>query len=156
MGKFKALNKVVDVKWILKQKDKYAFLFKLVLRNPKLKNDDIVMPVLQFSKCTKIINPVTDNGRIIRCDFCEIAMNEVDLALLDAQYDLSGGAAIFDLYYCHKDYLPRWFTDYVYYRYEDNGGKWPCSQQAYRRWRFQTIHISCSETRIKEGKKSFA
>lgn len=119
MGKFKALNKVVDVKWILDQKENYAFLFKLVLRNPKLKNDDIVMPVLQFSKCTKIINPVTDNGRIIRCDFCEIAMNEIDLALLDAQYDLSGGAAIFDLYYCHKDYLPRWFTDYVYKCYED-------------------------------------
>lgn len=118
MGKFKKLDDIVDVDWILKQKDEYAFLFRIIFKNPRLKNDDIVMPVMQFSKCEKIINPVCDNGRILKSDYAEFVCNEIDLILLAEQYDWDS-VAIYDIHYCHKDYLPRWFTDYVYKCYED-------------------------------------
>ena len=118
MGKFKKLDDIVDVDWILKQKDEYAFLFRIIFKNPRLKNDDIVMPVMQFSKCEKIINPVCDNGRILKSDYAEFVCNEIDLILISEQYDWDS-VAIYDIHYCHKDYLPRWFTDYVYKCYED-------------------------------------
>lgn len=119
MTKFCKVDEVVDIDYILSQSDKYAFIFRLVLKKPKLKNDSIVMPVLQYSKCTKVINPIQDNGRILACEYCEIPCNSVDLILINEQYDLSGGAAIYDLYYSYLDYLPRWFTDYIYQCYVD-------------------------------------
>lgn len=114
MGRFKPVKGAKSVEYILKNSSKYAFIFKLILRAPKLKDDFIAMPVLQFSKCTKIVNPVLDNGRVLCCEYCELYICEQDLKIIYQQYDLSRGAAITDVYYTHKDYLPRWFTDYIY------------------------------------------
>ena len=41
---------------ILKLMDDYAFMFKLILIRPRLKDDMIPMPALQLSKCVKHIN----------------------------------------------------------------------------------------------------
>ncbi|MBQ0140556.1 MAG: hypothetical protein KBT36_14835 [Kurthia sp.] len=116
-GKF---MKIADksVWYILEFKEKYAFMFKLILVNPILKNDDISMPALQFSKCTKTINAVLDNGRILGASYIECYMNEVDLEVICNQYD-------FDLNICTevefttKSYLPRWLTDYIYQLFID-------------------------------------
>lgn len=103
---------------ILKFKDEYAYMFTLILVKPRLKSDDTVMPVLQYSKCTKILNPVLDNGRVLCAAYVEIKITEVTLGLLTRQYDFDA-YTISDCRSAAKDYLPRWFTDYVYELYRD-------------------------------------
>lgn len=119
MSKFKPFKKVVKPEYILKNSNKYAFMFKLIMQKPKLKDDFQPMPALQFSKCTKIINPILDNGRVLACEYAEIIINEIDLKVLYDQYDFSRGVAITDIYYAKKGYLPKWFTDYVYECFKD-------------------------------------
>lgn len=112
MERFTCLaNKSID--YILRNSSEYAFIFKLILNKPELKNYFNPMPALQFSKCVKCINPIVDNGRILSAEYVEIYLNEVDLSVIAEQYDFEGHICT-DVYAAHKDYLPRWFTDYIF------------------------------------------
>lgn len=90
-----------------------AYFFKLILINARLKDYEYPMPCLQFSKCTKIINADLDNGRVLSCDYCEIYLTEIDLQVLNDQYNYDNHICI-DVYTSYKKYLPRWFTDYIF------------------------------------------
>lgn len=98
---------------ILRNIDEYAFYFKLIMVKPQLKNDSMPMPFLQMSKCTGTVNAIVDNGRIISAEYAEIWCTEYDLAIISEQYKFkqvfitNGQIAV-------KDYLPRWFTDYIF------------------------------------------
>lgn len=114
---FKIDNCKIDK--IIRNSDDYCFMFKLILIKPKLKNDNILMPALQYSKCTKIINPVLDNGRILCCEYCEIYITEQDAIIINEQYDINEHNHIcVEVETARKDYLPRWFSDYVYSLFE--------------------------------------
>lgn len=102
---------------ILRSAENTAFMFKLIIYKPKLLKPDVIMPALQFSKCVQCFNPVLDNGRILEADYVEIYLNEVDLEVIAQQYDLSASACV-EVEAARKDYLPRWFTDYVYNLYK--------------------------------------
>lgn len=104
--------------WILNNAIKYAYIFTLILIKPRLKNDRISMPALQKSKGIKMINAVDDNGRILCAEYFEIRLNEIDLGVIMQQYDYDKAICI-DVKYAIKDYLPRWFTDYVYQCFVD-------------------------------------
>ena len=110
MEKFKPFNdcRLSD---ILDSKD-HAFMFKLILIRPRLKSDFTPMPVLQFSKC-KTINALQDNGRILKADYIELYTNEIDAAIIKDQYIWDADMCV-EVEYAYKDYLPRWFTDYIY------------------------------------------
>lgn len=108
---------------IIEMSEAYAFMFKLILigdektpihlmdaRNP--------MPALQYSKCTKIVNDICDNGRVLQADYVEIYLNEIDAKLIYEQYKYAKHICT-EVCYSRKDYLPRWFTDYVYMLYCD-------------------------------------
>lgn len=103
---------------VLKYGDKYAFIFKLILVNVRLKSDAIPMPALQYSKCTQTVNAVEDNGRILTAKYAEIYTNETDLKIIAEQYTFDA-AACTEVYSSKKDYLPRWFTDYVFECFKD-------------------------------------
>ena len=120
MERFTPLNRNVSPEFILKNADKYAFIFKLVMTNVKLKDDWVTMPTLQMSKA-KTVNAIEDNGRILAASFCEIWLNEIDLEVIMEQYvnDKDGKMICMNVYYSQKDYLPRWFTDYVFECYID-------------------------------------
>lgn len=107
-----------SVQDILDLADDYAFMFKLTLLNPRLKNDDIAMPALQSSKMTSSVNAHIDNGRVLEAAYVEIYLTEYDLMVINDQYDWDM-ALVSDCYKSHKDYLPRWFTDYVYQCFVD-------------------------------------
>lgn len=112
MEKFTATNDK-RISEILAAKDSYAYMFKLILINPRLKDDFVPMPALQFSKCVQCINPILDNGRILAASYVEIYLTEMDLEVIADQY-------IYDKHVCTevefacKEYLPRWLTDYIY------------------------------------------
>ena len=103
---------------ILDNKENYAFIFKLILINVKLKSDAVPMPALQYSKCVKDINALTDNGRILCANYVEIYLNEIDLAVIDSQYEYQASYCV-EVEYSEKAYLPRWYTDYVFECFTD-------------------------------------
>lgn len=107
----------MKVSEILRSSKDNAFIFKLILIRPRLKNDFIPMPALQFSKCVKSINALQDNGRILGADYIEIWLNEVDLEVIDNQYTWDGDICV-EVETARKKYLPRWFTDYIYELFE--------------------------------------
>ena len=120
MERFTPLNKTVGPDFIIRNADKYGFIFKLIMTNVKLKDDAISMPALQMSK-SKTVNAIEDNGRILAASYCEISLNEIDLEVILQQYECDKGGKMIcmNVYYAQKDYLPRWFTDYVFECYID-------------------------------------
>lgn len=112
MGRFTPY-KNCKIDFIMEHSEDYAFIFKLIILKPRLKDDSIPMPVLQKSKAEKMINAVEDNGRILCAEYFEIYTNEVDASIILEQYDYDGIFCV-DVHFCHKDYLPRWLTDYIY------------------------------------------
>ena len=113
MEKFGPLGEPCSIQYILDNLEQYAFMFKLILVKAKIKSNDIQMPALQFSKCVRTVNAVLDNGRILCCEFAEIYLNELDLSVIASQY-VSQKSVCVEVYFARKDYLPRWFTDFVY------------------------------------------
>lgn len=106
------------IKEIQSMMDNYAFMFKLVTIKPRLKDDFEPMPTLQVSKCTKILNECVDNGRVLCASYVESYMTEQDVDLFERVYDYDY-AMCTEVEVAHKDYLPRWFTDYVFELYRD-------------------------------------
>ena len=100
--------------FILDNKDDYAFAFKFIATNIELKSDREPMPALQFSKCEKTVNAILDNGRILAANYVEIYLSEMDLAVIMDQYTIKGKHICCEVEMAAKDYLPRWFTDYVF------------------------------------------
>lgn len=98
---------------ILAESDNYAFMFKFIATNIRLKSDAEPMPALQFSKCVHTVNAIEDNGRILAANYVEIWLNEMDLAVIMDQYKMDGHICC-EVETAEKDYLPRWFTDYVF------------------------------------------
>lgn len=103
---------------ILKDADNNAYFFKLILIGVELKDYYYPMPALQFSKAVKCINPVLDNGRILTADYIEIWLTETDLKVIAAQYKYQKHLCV-NVYAAHKDYLPKWFTDYIFELFKD-------------------------------------
>lgn len=116
MEKFTKWNNC-DIDFIIRNINEYVFMFKLILVNVSLKDYDIPMPALQFSKCVHIINPILDNGRILQADYLEIYLTELDLDVIVSQYDYSQHICT-EVELAIKDYLPRWFTDYIFSLFE--------------------------------------
>lgn len=118
MEKFKALRKVVSPEFITANMENYGYLARLVMVKPCLKSNKITMPVLQRSKMVKIVNGVEDNGRILCAAYAEIWVNEFDIDLITQQYNFE---TVFctDVYFSRKDYLPKWYADYVYQCFVD-------------------------------------
>ena len=117
MERFAPLDKNVKPEYILRNSEKYAFIFKLILTNVRLKDDNVSMPTLQMSKA-ETVNAIEDNGRILAARFCSIYLNEIDLSVISEQYTYES-AICTEVYFSEKDYLPRWFTDYVFECYAD-------------------------------------
>lgn len=118
MRRFIQYKNVCTMQELIKNSEKYAFITKLIMIKPKLKNPFEPMPVLQFSKCIKTINAVLDNGRVLCAGYVEIYVTEQTLKLIDAQYEYEK-ACCTENYYSKKDYLPRWFTDYIFKLFRD-------------------------------------
>lgn len=105
---------------ILKAKENYAFMFIIELYMVELNDPLFPMPFLQYSKTIATINEITDNGRIVKADYVKIAITEIDLALLYEQYVWNEQYTICtSVIVTPKDYLPKWFTDFVYHLFRD-------------------------------------
>ena len=116
--KFIELDKKVGEDYIIRNSEDYAFIFRASFRNIRLKDKLFPMPALQASKCDHTINMTVDNGRIKRAGYVSIYLCEQDLIVLNDIYEWDE-CICSEVLVSKKDYLPRWFTDYVYQRYVD-------------------------------------
>lgn len=98
---------------ILSSADNYAFVCKLILHDFELKDKFNPMPALQFSKMINPINCILDNGRVLKGSYAEIYLTSADLRVIKSQYQAAHHICV-EVYCSRLDYLPRWFTDYVY------------------------------------------
>lgn len=115
--KFWELKRKVDPEYIFKNSEDYAFIFKLKVWKVELIDRHFPMPYLAKAKCKKCDNPIIDNGRILSASYVEITYNEIDLELFQSMYKYER-VEIEDVFCAFKEYLPRWFTDYVFKRFE--------------------------------------
>lgn len=106
----------VDIDYILKENPNYAFIFRVKVFDLDLKDLRNPMPMLGLSKTRQTINAICDNGRILRSDYAEFLTNELDFSLFIRQYKYSK-IIIEDVKAARKDYLPKWFTDFIYERF---------------------------------------
>lgn len=117
-GKFVSYGKDLKPDYIVRNSEKYAFIFNFKAFNIRLKDHLYPMPALQASKCDYSINMKVDNGRIKRAGYVSIWLCEQDLLVLSSMYEWDDDTVCTDVYFSKKKYLPRWYTDYVYQRYE--------------------------------------
>lgn len=103
------------LKWY--QKD-YSVLMTVKLTNVHLKNAKMPMPYIQQAgeRVSEIVNGIFDNGRVLDCQSITMEITEIDLFMIDRYYTADEWY-ITDVYIAVKDYLPRWFTDYVFNLY---------------------------------------
>lgn len=110
--------KDVKPEFILRNKEEYAFIFKVSFINIRLKDELYPMPALQASKCEASINMEVDNGRVIKAGYCTLYLCEIDLEVIAEQYTWDPATMCTEVECTPKDYLPRWFTDYVFELFE--------------------------------------
>lgn len=126
---FIPLGKDVKPEYIISSADDYAFIFKITFFNIRLKDHMEPMPALQVSKCLHSINMDIDNGRIKKAGYAVLYICEQDLLVLRDQYVWDDSTICTEVEVAAKDYLPRWFTDYVYELYADKCKRKPESKK---------------------------
>lgn len=107
-----------SLQYIVEHCENYAYSFKLIMVRPRLKQPDNPMPALQFSKCIQTINPILDNGRILAADYIEIYLLDPDAEIVYEAYESDFETCV-EVEVAAKDYLPRWFTDYIFECFEN-------------------------------------
>ena len=118
MEKFHKFEGDITKEQILQFSEKYATKFMFSAKNVRLKDKMFPMPMIQRYKCIQCEGDIVDNGRVISCDYMSIFWTEMDLKLWDEIYT-ADKIWITNLEYSRKDYLPRWFTDFVYELFRD-------------------------------------
>ena len=98
--------------------ENYCFIFTIRFINLRLKNPRDPFPPIAHAKVEESINCITDNGKVMNADYLQMNICDVDLRVICNKYDWDQ-VRIFDVYTAWKDYLPRWYTDYIFKCYED-------------------------------------
>lgn len=112
------IDEEVDSDFILNKNPNYAFIFRVMVFDLDLIDLRYPMPCLSLSKCRETVNAICDNGRVLRADFVEFLTNEIDYRLFLSMYrSTSGKIYIKDMKAARKDYLPKWYTNFIYERF---------------------------------------
>lgn len=112
------LGRDLSIEDILDKSDNTGFMFKFCAENIRLIDRRYPMPALQYSKCELVLNPVKDNGRILRADYVEIWLNEIDARIIYDLYDYDK-AICTQVSVATKSLLPRWFRDIVFNTFKE-------------------------------------
>jgi len=114
---FPCPSKKITPEYIRRNSEDYAFLIHLKAFGVRLRNPRFPMPSIAKSKCLSSVNIISDNGRVLNADYIEMWLNDVDFLLIYEHYHFDR-MILEDVECARKDYLPRWFTDYIYKLFE--------------------------------------
>ena len=110
MSKFK--EGTFSVEEILENSDDYAFFGTLKMFYIKIKDDKPMPPIAYAKVIDRGGKIVKDNGRILEAEYIEIPFSDPDLDVYLNCYDYMEMIPC-NLHYAKKDYLPKWFKDFV-------------------------------------------
>lgn len=82
----------------------YAVVALYQFKGLRLKNKKTPIPYISLGRCDAL-DWKLDNGRILECSYCEIALTEIDLEIVLKQYTFDE-IGILDAMVAQKDYLP--------------------------------------------------
>lgn len=82
----------------------YAVVGLYQFKGLRLKNKRTPIPYISLGRC-EALNWKLDNGRILECEYCEIALTEIDLEIVLKQYTFDE-IGIIEAMVAQKDYLP--------------------------------------------------
>lgn len=115
MSEFKRYN-VTDINDLLARakRHNYAWIASVAIRNLKLRDESWGCPYLSIDKCRNIDwgdSKYIDNGRILEANYLETTITDVDLSIIDEEYE--GEYQVLECYVSRYAYLPKEFTDLV-------------------------------------------
>ena len=128
-----------------KYKDNKACLFRVYMKDVRLRSDQTPVPYLAKAKCEyvhvrkhadKDDDMFFDNGRILECDELECYVNEVDWRIIINQYSFQ--YIILELWTATKSPLPQSFKDLIMYMYEQKTLLKSGDQYLYSKYKNQT------------------
>ena len=104
----------------LKQLDKRdkPYIMRVVFVNVRLRSDYWGIPYLSRNKCRNIKNGEWDNGRILKCDFLETSICNIDWKIIIKEYDIDE-VIIKDLYTSKYGELPFPIKETIIKYYQD-------------------------------------
>ena len=82
----------------------YAVVGLYQFKGLRLKNKKTPIPYISLGRCDALDFKL-DNGRILECSYCEIALTEIDLEIILKQYAFDE-IAVMECMVAQKDYLP--------------------------------------------------
>ena len=95
----------------------YAVVGLYQFKGLRLKNKKTPIPYISLGRC-EALNWKLDNGRVLECEYCEIALTEIDLEIVLKQYTFDE-IGIMECMVAQKDYLPAEYRS-VIQEYYDN------------------------------------
>ena len=104
IGKFNEVN-IDNNKDLDYYCNNYCVIMRIIFKNVNCK-EYIAFPYLDIAHCTKHINVVNDNGRILSADYIEYACTEIDLEIIREQYKFDG-FVITESYIATRGKLPK-------------------------------------------------
>lgn len=117
-------TKILRCRGRMKMKEKLADLLlkNCVLFRVKLFNLDLIryeepIPYIAAHKAVGIMKGVYDNGRVLKCEECEIVVTEFDWDIICRQYNFDW-EIIGNIYYWDKGYLPESYIETVLNYYD--------------------------------------
>ena len=89
----------------------YAVCGLYQFKGLRLKNKRTPIPYISLGRC-QALNWKLDNGRILECDYCEIALTELDLEIVLKQYTFTE-VGVIECMVAQKDYLPEEYRSVI-------------------------------------------
>ena len=96
----------------------FCGVFRLSLTGIKLKNSYWACPYLPLAKSRKVRNATMDNGRILEADYLEITMTDIDIEILEFEYQIEE-MVITDSFVCKCGMLPQPVREVVFKYYKN-------------------------------------
>lgn len=94
-----------------------AVVCRVVLYDLELKDQHWGFPYMPRSKCAYITGGVYDNGRVLQCRECIVAMTDIDIEIVRREYRWSG-MRVLDLWSAHYGKLPKKLIEVIRKYYE--------------------------------------
>lgn len=122
--------------------NKYCCLFRVLVKNVEVR-DRVCMPYVPVAKCNFISKDrLIDNGRVVKCDYMQLTMNEIDWELFKRQYTFDeDDVYISDLHFAKCGDIPKPIKDLI--------------MEYFRRKSELKIQIKKLEKKIREGTATF-
>lgn len=101
---------------LIDRRDK-AVLIRVAITNLRLADEYFPAPYFSKSKCRDVTNAQIDNGRILKADYLETTLTDVDLEIVEKEYAWDD-FVILDCFHSTYGYLPKELRSVVNHYYE--------------------------------------